>query len=183
MRQDVIGTTLAELTLLLLFLVIAAFFFVNDSKSTPIPIKTNVQKDEVQKLKTRLRQMEFEKVELKNQLNDLKLLTESLQNQLNRPGLTSNQTPTCHELKLAPTWIAEIGIIGVNRFKVNDNIYNYTELVKHFKDDLKFAEQQGCNHCVKFWFNKNISTVVYHDSLTKLQKLFIVTPIGNRKNE
>jgi Rad3-related DNA helicase len=217
-KEDVLGITLAELTLLLLFLVITAFYFEfigktesTDSEQKPTADQYNelVQKlneklnrlkserealrksyaeaesidkyrDELDKLRNELKRLNLEREILQKRLDESELEVNEYSKRLNKIELKSKQTPTCHELGMTPTWLEKIGVIGLNTFSIKGKEYNYNELLQYFSDDLKFAKEHGCNHCVKTWFSDNVSTEDYFASLKNLRIKFIVTPTGKK---
>lgn len=189
-REDVIGITLAELTLVLLFIFIIIFFVTSSAGRDNQALKEALtsqeellalQLEEIAALKTDKENLVHERQRrdqvMKRLANALTVLrTENEQ-------LRSKFKPSCYERGYAPSVIGKVIILGADLFSVGGKKMTLSEIKKHFAQELSAAEALGCVQTIRTNYSGSLSLDEYYSGLRKLERLFYISKGGKLEDK
>lgn len=164
-RFDIVGLTLAEVSLVLLFSFIAVF----------LPAYGHIH----EQLAARTTPGDLQKQLLAANASNTRLQQE-LEN--SRPNLRSAATPTCVEVGKATGWLFAATIRGADTYQVLDQPYTLDDLLHKYAPALAEAAQAGCRQRVKVYLGQGVSAVDYDDALRRLEESFYDTKLGPEQN-
>jgi hypothetical protein len=162
-RSDiVVGLTLAEIALALLFSFLALF----------IPAYARLNR----KLKL------YSAVDVYKLQNDLKSATvtnETLRAEIDksRRNLRSAAIPACAELN-SSDWVFTAIIRGSDIYEVNGNKYSLNGILQTYATELSEAKKNGCRHRVKVYYDRNVSLLEYDSALRRVEQYFYDLKLG-----
>jgi hypothetical protein len=162
-RSDIIvGLTLAEIALALLFSFLVLF----------VPAYTRLNR----KLKL---YRTVDVVKLQNDLKNATATNESLKAEIDksRRNLRSAAMPTCAELNKAD-WVFTAVIRGSDAYEVNGNRYSLSTLLQTYATELSEAKKNGCRHRVRLYYGKDVSLPEYDSALRKVEQYFYDLKLG-----
>lgn len=158
-RFDIVGLSLAEIALVLVFVVLAIF----------APAYSHVQK-ELSFTKRDAESLRTKVGDLQKQLDDMKRF------KAERPNLRSRATPSCFELnKTTDRWLTSIVVNGVNRYEVGGRQLTLKELLSEFSSEIAQGKRDDCRYSIRISSGKDVSGVDYQLALMQLGQTFYMT--------
>ncbi len=188
-REDVIGITLAELTLVLLFIFIIIFFVTSSAGHDNQALKEALtsqedliamQLEEIAALKSdRDRITESHAREIDRRSQTIERLTNALSGlRAENEQLRSKFKPSCYERGYAPSVIGSVLILGADRYSIAGKETDIAGIRKHFAKELTTAEAVGCVQTIRTNYSGKISLDEYYAGLRKLERLFYISKGG-----
>lgn len=173
-KSDLLGWTLAELSLALLFAFLATL-----SPSFRHNMAQNKQQvDAANKITTLITQnvhLESENTALRSENSDLhSMFTAS------RIGLKSKQLPSCAELNNNSEWLFNTTIISEDSFEIAGKMFTLNDIRQKYANDIADAKKQGCVQRIQVSFDGEMSARVYDSAIKRLKQLFYPTSLGER---
>jgi uncharacterized coiled-coil protein SlyX len=165
--SDIIGYTLAEIALVLLFALVAVFL--------PSYSKASKQLKEVEKANRQVAEQREEVRLLKSQLAELQTRTAD---EPRAADLKSKQTPSCKELGVDTGFLFTATITSADTYVVNGQEVNSDQLRNMFRDALNVAARKQCKESVRVFYSARVSTAEYDEALRKIEQLFYVSRGG-----
>jgi hypothetical protein len=162
-RTDIVGLTLAEIALVLLFSFVALF----------VPAYA--------RLNHKLKQAgATDVVRLQADLKNATAANETLKAEIekSRKNLRSAAMPTCAELDKAD-WLFTVVIRGSDVYEVSGNRYAINDLLQTYSKEIAQANKDGCRHRVKVYYGKDISLPEYDYALRKIEQYFYDLKLGS----
>jgi regulator of replication initiation timing len=159
---DIVGLTLAEVALVLLFAFLVLFVPAYARLNRRVKQSGVV---DVANLKTDLKNAIAENERLKSQIDK------------SRRNLRSAAMPTCAELNKAD-WLFTAVIRGADVYEVNGNKYSLNTLLQAYAAELSEASKNGCRHRVKLYYGKDVSLPEYDFALRKIEQSFYDLKLG-----
>lgn len=158
--EDIVGFTFAEIAFVLLYIIFANYFLLEDTSS-----KKMVE------LQNYLRRSNDQILILKSELDELK----------KKEKLRSRQKPSCIERKIARSsggigYLFTVTILGENKYEINGEELTYEQILEKYKEDIETADKIGCVHSIKVVSKVN-SWEIYVKSYKKLMQKFYTTII------
>ncbi len=162
-RTDIVGLTLAEIALVLLFSFLALF--------VPAYARLN------HKLK---RSGATDVVRLQADLKNATAANAILKAEIEKShrNLRSAAMPTCAELDKAD-WLFTVVIRGSDVYEVNGNKYSISMLLQTYTRELSEANKDGCRHRVKVYYGKDVSLPEYDYALRRIEQYFYDLKLGS----
>lgn len=161
-RNDIVGLTLAEISLVLLFSFLALFVPAYARLNRKLKQSGAV---DVAKLQTDLKNANASNESLKAEIEN------------SRRNLRSAAMPTCAELNKAD-WLFTAVIRGSDSYEVNSNRYSLSTLLQTYAKELSEASTNGCRHRVKVYYGKDVSLPEYDYALRKIERSFYDLKLG-----
>jgi hypothetical protein len=165
-RLDIVGLSLAEIALVLVFGVLAIFApaysrlkkELRSTNSVSLPLR-----DQITSLQQQLRKAQVENSTLREQFV------------AQRPNLRSKQTPSCMELHKAATWLFTAVVLGADRYEIDGQKYTLQELLTTYSSATSSAKQDGCVQSIKISCGENVSGSQYQTALVQLGQSFYIS--------
>lgn len=168
-RNDVVGLTLAEIALVLLFgfLVLLLPSYARLSRE----LKTRSAPD--------LRALQMKLAEATAENERLKLENEQFRAEMatTRRHLRSEQIPSCAEINGAD-WLFTAVILGSDAYGVSGHQYTLQSLLQTYSGPLAEAQAEGCKQRVKVYYGKDVSLPEYYSALRQLEDYFYDKKLG-----
>lgn len=162
-RSDIIvGLTLAEIALVLLFSFLALFIPAYSRLNRKVKLNGSI---DVAKLQTDLKNATAANDRLKAEIEK------------SRRNLRSAAVPSCAELNNAD-WLFTAVIRGSDAYEVNGNRYSLRTLLQTYAPELSEANKNGCRHRVKLYYGKDVSLPEYDSALRKVEQYFYDLKLG-----
>lgn len=167
-RLDIVGWTLAELALVLLFALIAIM----------VPAYSRMQKraeasalDESSKssLQLEVAHLHQENVQLQASL------------EASRRGLRSSAKPSCLELGKGPDYLFTVTIKLDGGYEVLGQRYSIDGLLSAYRSPLEEADRNRCAQRIRVSYEPGVGTSEYYSSLQLLSEHFFIKPVGPRR--
>lgn len=112
---------------------------------------------------------------LQNQCKQLARENSNLRSRMDRRShLRSRQKPSCVELKVEKSFIADLQVFATNSFQVNGQLYNLDELLKKLGPEMGKAKEKDCVQSVRASPNSRVSSNDYVRAVNSLQRYFYV---------
>ena len=161
-REDIVGLTLAEIALTLLFFFLAVF--------APTYARLNrklkaINLIDVARLQTELKAAEAENETLKAELEKY------------RPNLRSAAVPSCAEINKAD-WLFTTIIRGSDTYDIDGVSYSIGNILATYSKELSDARQNGCRHRIKVYYGAGVSLDEYDSALRKIEVYFYDLKLG-----
>jgi hypothetical protein len=156
---DIVGLSLAELSLALVFVVLV--------------LARPSQKAELAAARKSIEELKNDNKQLQAAIERLRRSQES-----STPGLRSPSLPSCEFVHLAREQLFTIVIAGRNEFRLSDATVTLPELLTRYQKDLQSAIGAGCVHRINVLFTNDISAPDYDQALRELDKHFYVRKLG-----
>lgn len=166
-RTDIVGYTLAEIALLLLFAITAVFVPTYARLSSKLKVEKSVS-----------RKSSAEVEALKNTISELQAKSGPSKTPRDGVGLRSKQLPSCIEKGSATTWLFSATATSSNTYLLNGEIISRDEIKKRFGPQLALSEKQECRQSIQLFYSPRISLSDYDLALRKMEGLFYVTRLG-----
>ena len=153
--ETILGLTLAELSLFIVFSMTLLFVIQSRDKT---------DKEDLQET---LAQMQKEK-----ELLEEKLETE--RTQLRNLKLRSAAKPSCTNERFGMDILFDTVVVAKREFNISGDRYTFRQLRRRYSKQLNEAEKLGCVHRVRVSFRQVLDADAYNDSLKALDTLFYV---------
>jgi hypothetical protein len=163
-RFDIVGLTLAEISLVLLFSFVAIF----------VPSYARARK-ELDAQANKATNSDIEKQLIAVNAENARLQQE-LQN--SRKNLRSVVTPSCVEIGKATDWLFTAIIRGSDAYEVQGEQYTLDALLAKYSPALIQAKQNGCVHRVRIYYGQGLSGLDYDYSLRQIEEHFYTQKLG-----
>jgi hypothetical protein len=170
-RTDIVGYTLAEIALLLLFAITAVFFPTYSRLSSKLKVEKSVSKKSSAEVES-----------LKNTISELQAKPGTPKTPHDAFGLRSKQLPSCIEKGSATTWLFSATATSSNTYLVNGEMMNRDQIKSRFASPLELAEEQQCRQSIQLFYAPSISLPDYDLALRKMEGLFYVTRLGPNRS-
>lgn len=159
-RFDIVGLTLAEVSLVLLFSFIAIF----------IPAYSRARKEAAK----------ADAGDVQKQLDAAKLDNARLQKELenSRRNLRSVVTPSCVEISKATDWLFAATVRGADNYEVLDQQYTLDGLLAKYAAALAQAKQDDCVHRIRIYYGAGVSGLDYDLAIRRLEEHFYTQKLG-----
>jgi len=162
-RFDIVGLSLAEISLVLVFVLLAVFAPAYSRVSREAQTKTH----DVDVLRAKV-------TELQKQVDESASLIKQFGAE--RPNLRSIATPSCFELNKTPNrWIGSVIVRGVNVYDLNGKQLGLTDLLSEFSDEIAQGKRDGCRHSIRVSSGEGVSGMEYQSALMQLGQTFYMT--------
>jgi hypothetical protein len=162
-RIDIVGLTLAEIALAMLFCFIAVFA-PSYARATQ-EIKRRPEPKELAELKRKNEDLQREIEKLKGSIRDAR----------------SKQTPSCIELGKARGPLFTVTIRGGNEYEVEGSSLTLETLRASFSDALLDATRNKCVHSIRVNYGAEVSVQDYDLALRRIEQSFYTTKLGQRR--
>jgi hypothetical protein len=157
-QKNVIGWTLFELVILLVFFVYPSYL-----------ARQELSKKEVQNLQNTLSRAALKIQTLEEEKGELKT---KLVNMSEKEQLKSKQLPSCIEKGLASDFLFQVKIIGQNKYQIDKKEFTYQEILKFYESDIEFAKKNGCVHSIWVESDVDMNASAYIAALKLIQRSF-----------
>jgi len=157
-QKNIIGWTLFELVVLLVFFVYPNYVSKKESSNKEVQNLQNTLNRAAQKIQN----LKEESGELKTRLEDLEKKEE----------LKSKQLPSCIEKGLAYGFLFQVKIIGEDRYHIGNKEFTSIEILNFYQSDIEYAKQNGCVHSIWVESDTDIDASAYIAALKKIQMSF-----------
>lgn len=167
-RMDIVGLTLAEVTLVLLFSLMAIF----------VP-QQGAQENDAKVLQQKIKNLQQNESALKQQVASLEREIQQLRKRFEspRPDLRSKATPTCFEIDRTD-WLFSVTIHGSDSFEIAGKMMTLDDILNTYKEQMRTAKTKGCIHRVQVFYGREISTAEYDTALRRLEGWFSTAKRG-----
>ncbi|SRR5216684_3441107 len=163
-RTDIVGFTLAEIALVILFAVLVLF----------LPQK-GTQENEVQALKQKIKSLEESESALKQRIASLEKERQRFQSP--RADLRSKAVPTCFEIDKTD-WLFSVIIRRNDVFEISGKEMSLSDILKSYDSQMKSAKAKGCMHRIQVFYDPEISITDYDTGLRRLEAWFSTAKRG-----
>jgi hypothetical protein len=170
-RIDIVGLTLAEIALVLLFCLATLIPGIRKTESGLIDLGKQVQnlkKKAAQDAQT-IAHLRDENRELEGKFG------------ASRPGLRSRATPSCSELGKAAGWLFAAVIRGRDSYEVNGDTMSLRDLLFANSEALKSAREGGCHHSIQLYYGAGVSGIDYDYALRRIEEYFYTKKMGPKQ--
>jgi hypothetical protein len=165
-RVDILGLTLAELSLVVLFAFLAL----------ALPSRSRLQRATA-RLSAENKHLSSEISTLQEQLSAERTARQALVAEIEKVGSTSKSTnlrstapPTCVEKGVATEWLATMVIRGRDQFEVNGRVIALNEVLEQFAPQLSAGRNAGCFHTARIFVGRNVSAADYDTALRRVEQ-------------
>lgn len=158
----------------LIFALLVSFFLVVYLSLKPGSEASEIEniKKENSDLKKKLDASNRQFEESKKETETLQAKLDSLNKEHNSPDFISKQRPSCIEKKIARSFLAEVTILGSNRFAVGEQEFDFDGLRAKFDADIKRGKSEGCTQSVLVSAGKHLALEQYDAGLRKIEGVF-----------
>jgi hypothetical protein len=164
-RFDIVGLTLAEISLVLLFSFIAIFVpSYARTRQELASVKTN--KATANAVEKQLLAANKENVRLQQELEN------------SRRNLRSVVMPSCVEISKATDWLFAATIRGSDDYEVLGQRYTFDGLMTKYSPALAQAKQDGCVHRIIIYYGQGVSGFDYDYALRRIEQPFYTKKLG-----
>jgi hypothetical protein len=164
-RSDIVGYTLAEIALALLFCIIAVFgpAYARLSKQpNSVP-----PKEKVAEIEQRLARAAAENAQLRKEIDD------------SRRNLRSVAMPSCAELNKSPDWLFTAIIRGPDTYEILGRPYTRADVLKNYSAQLDQAKRDGCRLRIRISYQPGLDTSDYVQGLRRIEENFYTLKLGS----
>lgn len=180
-KSDLLGWTLAEIALALLFALLAAFA----PSYRNVAMRNKGLEEEIKNaasLAAENDRLRAENLALQSELAALRLENAELRSMSVAPrsDLKSIVLPSCAELNKNSDWLFTATVIAEDSFEINGRALTLAGIRKEFAEQLADAKKQGCVQRIHVSFEEGMSAQVYDSALKGLRRWFYPTSLGQR---
>jgi hypothetical protein len=162
-RFDIVGLSLAEISLVLVFILLAVFAPAYSRVSREAKAKTH----DIEVLHAKL-------MELQKQVDESASLIKRFGAE--RPNLRSIATPSCFELnKTSSRWLGTVIVRGVNNYELDGQELSLNDLVSQFSHEIAQGTRDACRFSIKVSSSEGVSGVEFQSALMQLGQTFYLT--------
>jgi hypothetical protein len=174
MRQlDIVGLSLAEMSLALLFVVLALQRPAPNPSASQLAAATKQIGTLHLKLDTANRKIANLNEEIYQLQNRINTFTPS------RPNLRSVALPSCAETKVRADWLFTAIIRGQNRYDIgHSGSLSIEDIVERFHAEMEDGRIHGCVQRVQVYVGSNVSAQDYDFALRRLERYFYPKKLG-----
>ena len=164
-RTDIVGLTLAELALALLFCLLATLApsFVKAQKAA---LAQGEQAKEKEVLEKRVGDLERENAVQRSRL------------QIASRQLRSVAAPSCFELGKANDWLFDTTVRGRDAYQVNQQTLTLDAVLNAYSSDLGFATENGCKQRIRTYYGIGVPGIDYDYALRRIEEHFYTKKMG-----
>ena len=155
-RIDIVGLTLAEITLGLLFSFLALFAPAYASLYHRVQAANPT---ELERLKTENAQLTERNSRLQDQVASL-------------ISMRSKALPSCIEASKADGYVATLTIRGRDAYDAGDGVYTLELLTQKYSLEIANAKQAGCVQAVLVYYGSGVSVDDYDLALRRIEQVF-----------
>jgi hypothetical protein len=166
-RIDIVGFTLAEIALVILFALLVIFLPQREREA-----------NEAKALQARIKNLEESESALKRQVASLEAERQRFQS--SRPDLKSKAIPTCFEIDKTE-WLFSVTIRGNDEFEITGKEMTLNDILKNYETQMKSAKAKGCIHRVQVFYGPKVSTPDYDSGLRRLEAWFSTAKRGQAR--
>jgi hypothetical protein len=167
---DVFGLTLAELAFVVLFaFLVAAQRNVSPEQLVEAQNHTIKAQKRIEELDREVARLHAENQELGAKSADIPAP---------RPGLRSQQTPSCSETGFDRGFLFTALIVGPDMYSITNVPMNYAQVIGKYRDSIDNAKKAGCIHRVQVVGSQDLNIRDYDVALQKLERHFYVRRLG-----
>jgi hypothetical protein len=160
-RSDIVGYTLAEIALVLLFCIVAVF--------APAYARLRKQanpKEKIAETQQELSRANAENAQLRKELQD------------SRHNLRSVAMPSCAELNKSSDWLFTATIRGIDDYEIAGRSYRLADVLKNYSAPLDQARRDGCRHRIRVSYQAGLDANDYFQALTRIEETFYTLKLG-----
>ncbi len=157
-KEDLLGFTFAEIAFVLLYIVFANYFLIEESSQ-----------NKIDKLQRELKETKKETELIKNEFNKYKKKAE-LRSKIIPPCIEKNIERVAGGVGFLFTAI----ILGTDEYKINDTVLSYRDILTIYSDDLENAKENGCHHSIYIEHTTGLSLETYLKAKKKLERTFYI---------
>lgn len=168
-RNDIIGYTLAEIALLLLFATVAVLL--PQYSRLSMLLKGAITGPDANRIRVENARLHDENAKLKKQLEQTKPGESAA-------GLRSKQTPSCIEKKLANGPLFSAIALPNGRYRVGSETLDISEIKSRYEKDLSFADANQCRQRVQLGYTRDMTADQYYQAQVQLESLFYVGKVA-----
>jgi hypothetical protein len=171
---DIVGLSLAELSLALIFVVLAL----------PPPGSDSSHSQAAAAIR-QAGQLNLQLAGANRQIAELQAEKYRLQGRVDafnasRPNLRSVALPSCAEIKLTSDWLFTAAIQGQDRYEVEGvGTVTIAQILERFHNEMEEGRIHGCVQRVRVRVGKNISAEDYDFALRRLEQYFYPKKLGS----
>lgn len=163
-RTDIVGLTLAELALVLLFCMVTVVK----------PVHSTRNQDAVASARKDLAEQKSLVLALTKENDALRARFSA-----ERPNLRSKQIPSCREKGIVTDWLFVTTIRERNLYDIQGGVtVTLEKLLGLYSPRLTKAAQQGCVESIEVYLGKDVSAVDYDYALRRLEEHFYTAQMG-----
>ncbi len=164
-RVDIVGFTLAELSLVLLYVFLAL----------TLPSRNTLQTET-----TRLsQQVTSLQAEIQRLLREKSFLPEPKPAPPEeKPRLRSAATPSCIEKGIVADWLFTAIIRGRDAYEVHGRRLTLAGLLSMYQPQVSASKEAGCVHSAKIQLGAGVSAVDYDFALRRIEQNFYTKKLG-----
>jgi hypothetical protein len=169
-RLDIVGLSLAETALVLLFVLLGAF------APAYAHLKHIFRSDnaEIAHLNAQLAKAQQN---LSTAQDHLAMLQQEFA--ADRPKLRSRATPSCFELnKTSDRWLFTLVVRGADKYEVDGRIFTFPDLLKAHSREIEQGHQDDCRFSIKIASGDDVSGMEYEAAEIRLGQVFYMTQAG-----
>lgn len=162
---DIVGLSLAEIALVVVFVLLAVF----------APAYSRIRKE--------LKIKEVETTKLKQQLDETEREAARLHQQYEaeRPNLRSKATPSCFELKKTSNrWLFTLVVRGPDKYELEGHEVTLRELSHQYDSEITQAKRDDCRLSIRISSGEGLSGREYQSALIQLGQTFYMTQSGTQ---
>jgi len=172
-RIDIVGLTLAEVALTLLYAIVGLW----------LPARTGG--DETQALRERGVALQGEIRKLERTVGDQEEKLAEKQRTIDqfsapRPGCRSRAAPSCAETGFSPRLLFTTVIRGSDSYEVAGRIVSVREILTAFEPEIAAAKQAECVHRIGVAVSRDLGGVDYDAALRRMEQYFYLRKLGVR---
>jgi hypothetical protein len=163
-RIDVVGLTLAEIALALLFCVVAVF--APSYARLEKQLRDRPDPNQLKALQNKILELQTDNDRLKRDLQAVK------------QGARSKQTPSCIEIGKAAGPLFTTTIRGEDRYDLDGASLTFQQIRVRFEEILSAAKSDECVQSIRVYYGPEVSVQEYDSALRRIEQLFYVTKLG-----
>ncbi len=161
-QKNIIGWTLLELVVLLIFFLYPSYASRLESSKNEV----QTLQDTLNRAAQNIQNLMKESGELKTKLEDLG------KNEHENEKLKSKQLPSCIEKGLAAGFLFQVKIIGADKYNIDNREFTSQEILKFYHSDIEYAKKNGCVHSIWIESDTDMDAMAYISALKKIQISF-----------
>ena len=166
-KSDLLGWTLAELALALLFAIFAIF--------TPTIQRLTLRAKGLEQENKRTHELIAENEQLRREEATLRASINA-----SRANLKSKLTPPCSELDKSAGWLFTATVMGPDSFEIGGAPLTLAKIRERYSSDLADAKKKGCMQRIRINFEGTMSAQTYDLAKRRLDTLFYSASLGKR---
>jgi hypothetical protein len=167
MRIDVLGLTLAETALVLLFAIFSALLASKAEENRALKRATG-QQEQIAALQRDLNSERQSNSDLSRRMAAL------------LPKLRSSAFPSCAETGKAQGWLFTATVRGRDAYEIDGDRLTLADLIKKYSEPLREASTAECRQRIRLYVSNEISGEEYEYAMRRVSQYFYVGYMGPR---